>query len=70
VTDGSLVKEPSANSSALKGIIRAIGQLPRRPRELVYAAGGLQEGISSSRTGSVEAERIAARAAGLYPERP
>lgn len=39
-------------SKGVKAVVPAIGQLPRQAREAVYAAGGLQEGISPAQTHS------------------
>ncbi|MFD1911044.1 hypothetical protein [Halodurantibacterium flavum] len=56
--------------SAVKKVLPATSYLPENIRELIYAGGGLGEGISPARTGGVNGDRIARWAAGLYPRRP
>jgi hypothetical protein len=57
-------------TGALKSILPLANYLPQQPREILYAAGGMNEGLSPSRTSSVDAGKIAEWAAGLYPTRP
>ncbi|MFC7704629.1 hypothetical protein ACFQXB_10535 [Plastorhodobacter daqingensis] len=54
----------------VKKILPLASHLPESIRELIYAGGGLGEGIAPSQTGKVSAERIAAWVTGLYPRRP
>jgi hypothetical protein len=57
-------------TGALKSILPLANYLPQQPREILYAAGGMNEGLAPSRTSSVDADKIAEWAAGLYPTRP
>lgn len=54
----------------VKKILPLASHLPEPVRELIYAGGGLGEGIAPSKTGSVSADRIAEWVTGLYPSRP
>jgi hypothetical protein len=53
----------------LKPLMRGANLLARRPREEVYALGGLGEAISPKRLNRVSAERLSAWAASRYPDR-
>jgi hypothetical protein len=57
-------------TGALKSILPLANYLPQQPREILYAAGGMNEGLAPSRTSSVDANKFAEWAAGLYPTRP
>jgi hypothetical protein len=56
-------------TSALKSIVPLANLLPQRARETVYAVGGLNEAIGPTKTGSVDSNKIAEWATGLYPNR-
>lgn len=60
---------PMGMSAALKPLFQAMSALPRKPRELVYAAGGGGEGISARKLHQVSSERLGRWAASQYPER-
>jgi hypothetical protein len=56
-------------SGALKSAVPLANLLPQQARETLYAVGGMNEAMSPAKTGSVDSDRIAEWATGLYPTR-